>query len=37
MELDLLTEAVLVERHEAFRRDLAALYAGTTLPSCFTT
>jgi len=26
--LDLLTEAVLVERHEAFRRDLAALYAG---------
>lgn len=26
--LDLLTEAVLVERHEPFRRDLAALYAG---------
>ena len=26
--LDLLTEAVLVERHESFRRDLAALYAG---------
>ena len=26
--LDLLTEAVLVERQEAFRRDLAALYAG---------
>ena len=26
--LDLLTEAVLVERHDSFRRDLAALYAG---------
>jgi DNA repair protein RecO (recombination protein O) len=26
--LDLLTEALLVERHEPFRRDLAALYAG---------
>ena len=26
--LDLLTEAVLVERQEPFRRDLAALYAG---------
>ncbi len=26
--LDLLTEAVLVERHDPFRRDLAALYAG---------
>lgn len=26
--LDLLTEAMLVERHDPFRRDLAALYAG---------